>query len=318
MEPLFELAGVTHYYGRVCALRDVSLSVAAGAIGLIGQNGAGKSTLMQILLGLIRPTTGSVRLSVHELRRPGVEFRGRVGFMPERDAFVPGLKGVEYVALAGELSGMARRQAQRRAHETLSYLGLEEARYRLLEQYSVGMKQRLKLAAALVHDPDVLLLDEPTSGLDPEGRSAMLDVLRALAARPDRSLVLASHLLGDVERVCQTAIILNAGQVVGMGRIPDLCAVAARGYRIRWEGDGAGLLARLQDQGVEVHSGGRPGEARVIVPDGWTNRSFFAAARDRQVLLTGLEPDEENLEAVYHRLIGPGRAGDAGGQLPGR
>lgn len=303
MESLFELTAVTHYYGQVCALRDVSLTMAPGATGLIGQNGAGKSTLLQILLGLLQPTQGRVQVWGRPVRRAGIALRGRVGFMPERAAFVPGLKGVEYVALAGQLSGMSRRQAWRRAHETLSYLELEEARYRLLEQYSTGMKQRLKLAAALVHDPEVLLLDEPTAGLDPDGRAAMLDVLRALAARPHRSLLLSSHLLGDIERVCQTAIILNAGRVVGTGRIAELRTAAARGYRLRWEGDGRNFLAGLQAQGVEVRHAGRPSEARVLVPEGWRTASFFGVARQEQVLLNGLEPEEEDLEAVYQRLI---------------
>ncbi len=307
MPPLFELSGVTHYYGRVCALRNVSLTVPDGAIGLIGQNGAGKSTLLQILLGLIRPTVGTIQVLGRAGPAAGVRLRGRVGFMPERDSLVPGLKGIEYVALAGELCGMPRRQALRRAHETLSYLGLEEARYRPLEQYSVGLKQRLKLAATLVHDPDVLLLDEPTSGLDPEGRAAMLDVLRALAARPHKSLVLSSHLLSDIERVCQTAIMLDAGQVVGLGRIAELCSASARSYQIRWDGDGTGLIAQLRARGAEVLVRERRGEARVVVPEGWTNRAFFAVARDQQVLLTGLVPEEEDLEAVYHRLLGSSR-----------
>jgi ABC-2 type transport system ATP-binding protein len=304
MPSLFSLAGVTHCYGQTCALENVSLNVESGAIGLIGQNGAGKSTLIHILLGLLRPTKGSVEVLGHRLPAWAVRLRGRVGFMPERDAFVPGLTGIEYAALAGELCGMARRQALRRAHETLSWLGLEEARYRPSEQYSVGMKQRLKLAAALVHDPDVLLLDEPTSGLDPEGRAAMLDVLRALAARPAKSLLLSSHLLGDIERVCQTAVILNAGRVVSVGRIPDLRGASRRCYRIACEGDDAGLLAALRARGAEVQEGGRPGQSRVFVPEGWTNRSFFAAAAERQTLLVGIEPEEEDLEAVYRRLIG--------------
>ena len=303
MGVLFELAAVTHYYGRVCALRDVTLTVPEGAIGLIGQNGAGKSTLLQVLLGLIRPTAGSVQVLGQTGPAASVQLRGQVGFMPEREALVPGLKGIEYAALAGELCGMPRRQALRRAHETLSYLGLEEARYRNLEQYSVGMKQRLKLAAALVHDPDLLLLDEPTAGLDPDGRTAMLEVLRALAARPHKSLVLSSHLLGDIERVCQTAVMLHAGQIVGGGRIADLCTAATQRYRIRWDGEGGRLLARLQSWGAAVQPSDRAGEARVVVPEGWSNRQFFVAAHDERTLLTGLEPEEEDLEAVYHRLL---------------
>ena len=146
MTQLFQLTNVTHYYGRVCALREVSLAVDAGAIGLVGQNGAGKSTLIQILLGLIRPSRGTAQVLGQDMRASGIQLRGRIGYMPERDAMVPGLNGIEYAALAGELCGMSRKQALRRAHETLSWLGMEEARYRRLEQYSVGMKQRLKLA----------------------------------------------------------------------------------------------------------------------------------------------------------------------------
>lgn len=307
MDPLLELVGVNHYYGRHWALRDVSLTVRCGAIGLVGQNGAGKSTLIHLLLGLLRPTTGSLKVLGREPRAVATGFRGSVGFMPERESLLPGLKGIEYVALAGELSGMPRRDALRRAHETLSYLGLEEARYRAVEQYSVGMKQRLKLAAALVHDPELLLLDEPTAGLDPDGRAAMLDVLAVLGARPNKSLVLSTHLLGDVERICEEAIFLDGGKVVGTGRIADLRTVSARGYRIRWRGDGGHMAAGLQARGAEVHLSTRPGEARVIVPEGWRHREFFVTARQSGVLLTGLEREEEDLEAVYQRLIGSGK-----------
>jgi ABC-2 type transport system ATP-binding protein len=305
MDALLELHQVTHFYGQTCALRDVDLVVAPGAVGLVGQNGAGKSTMMQILLGLIQPSRGSARVLGQDVQTSGVPLRGRIGFMPERDAVVPGLNGIEYVALAGELCGMPRRQALRRAHETLSYLGLEDARYRRLEQYSVGMIQRLKLAATLVHDPELLLLDEPTAGLDPEGRSAMLDLLTGLAARPGKSLVLASHLLGDIERVCQSAIIMNQGQVVGFGRLDELCSRRPRCYQLTWEGEEGGVggfLASLQARGVEVQSE-RPGRARALVPQDWMTRTFFAEARQHGLSLTGLQLEEEDLEAVYHRVV---------------
>lgn len=303
MTPLLHLRRVSHFYGDNCALREVDLAIEPGAIGLVGQNGAGKSTMMQILLGLIRPTRGTATVLGHDVRAAGIRLRGRVGFMPERESIVPGLNGIEYVALAGELCGMPRRQAMRRAHETLSYLGMEDARYRRLEQYSVGMIQRLKLAATLVHDPDLLLLDEPTAGLDPEGRSAMLALLGALASRPGKSLVLSSHLLGDIERVCTTAVILNQGQVVGVGSLAELRAERQRCYRLRWEGDATGFLATLRERGVDVRGDGHGDQARAIVPDGWNTRTFFADAHQHAVLLTGLEPEEEDLEAIYHRII---------------
>jgi ABC-2 type transport system ATP-binding protein len=198
---------------------------------------------------------------------------------------------------------MSRKQALRRAHETLSWLGMEDARYRRLEQYSVGMKQRLKLAATLVHDPDVLLLDEPTAGLDPDGRADMLSLLSSLAARPNKSLVLSSHLLGDVERVCTSAVVLDRGQLVGTGRIEDMCRSRRTCYRIRWQGEGDGFLTELGELGCDVRLDNRADEACVVVPHDWTTRKFFATASRHAVLLTGLESEEEDLEAVYHRLI---------------
>ena len=279
------------------------MSVEAGAIGLVGQNGAGKSTLLQILLGLIRPTQGVARVLGMDVRAAGVRVRGRVGYMPERGAIVPGLRGVEFVALAGQLSGMPRLQSRRRAHEVLSYLGLEEARYRYLEQYSVGMKQRLKLAAALVHDPQVLLLDEPTAGLDPEGRTAMLGVLRALAQRPNRSLILSSHLLGDIERVCQSAVILDRGVVVRMGRIEEFRQAAAKCFRIRCSGDATDLFASLRRQGVEVDAGTGDAACRIRLPAQLSTRDVFAESLRHRVLITGLEPDEEDFAMAYRRML---------------
>ena len=178
MTPLIELTDLSRTFGPFHALRGVTLQLAPGRIGLLGPNGAGKSTLLKILMGLLSPTSGSGRILDHELSPSGsgegdFELRRLIGFMPEADALVPGLRGVDYVSLAGELYGLPRKQALRRAHEVLTYLQLEEARYRRLEEYSTGMKQRLKLAQSIVHDPPVLLLDEPTSGLDPAGRDAM-------------------------------------------------------------------------------------------------------------------------------------------------
>jgi len=304
MTLLMDLTGITHWYGHVRALHDLTIRTDPGAIGLVGQNGAGKSTLMQILLGLIRPTQGTARVLGYDVRTSGVALRSRIGFMPERNALVPGLNGIEYVALAGELCGMPRRQALRRAHETLSHLGMEDARYRRLDEYSLGMTQRIKLAATLVHDPDLLLLDEPTAGLDPEGRAAMLTLLGTLAARPGKSLLLASHLLGDIERVCSSAIILHQGRVMSVGRLEQLRAARQRCYRLKWEGNGEAFVAALRARGAEIADLGRDGLVRARVPDDWQTRAFFAEARAHALLLTGLEAEEEDLDAVYHRLVG--------------
>jgi ABC-2 type transport system ATP-binding protein len=300
---LIELDQVSHSYGTVSALRDVTLRIAPGAIGLIGQNGAGKSTLLKILLGLIVPTHGGGTVLGMDLRHSGLALRGRIGFMPEAESLIPGVAGVGLVALAGELCGMPRKQALRRAHEVLSYLDLEEARYRRCEEYSVGMKQRLKLAVALVHDPELLLLDEPTAGLDPAGRDSMLELLRALAARHGKSLVLSTHLLGDVERVCEHVVIVDRGTVVGVGRLGDLLRTGAGRFRLRWHGAAAGFFADLETAGAKVVANGRPDEALVETPEAWTARRFFELSAGHALTLREVMPQGEDLEGLYHRLI---------------
>ncbi len=303
-EPLIDLHHVTRRFGPVTALDDVSLRVAPGRIGLLGPNGAGKSTLLKLVLGLLPPTSGHGTVLGHELvAGDNWQVRRKIGFMPEADALVPGLKGVEYVALAGELSGMPRRQAQRRAHEVLTYLELEDARYRKLEEYSTGMKQRLKLAQALVHDPPVLLLDEPTSGLDPAGRDAMLRLLFRLGRDHGKSLILSTHLLGDVEQVCEQVVILYGGKVRGQGGVRELCASRQDRYRLQILGDPTVFLEEMALEGVKVLANNGRGEVRVAVPPGWVTRAFFALADNHGVVLRGLQRDDESLEEMFHRVI---------------
>jgi len=302
---LLELAGISHTYGTFPALKEVTVRLQPGAIGLVGQNGAGKSTLLKILLGLIRPSQGTGRVLGQPLGKGRSNRRSRIGFMPEAESLVPGIRGVDLVALAGELSGMPRRQALRRAHEVLSYLELDEARYRRCEDYSVGMRQRLKLAAALVHDPQLLLLDEPTAGLDPAGRDAMLQLLQAIAARHGKSLILSTHLLGDIDRICGQVMILDRGTVLGCGPIATLRQVGARRVRLRWYGDSTEFVPSLQRAGIAFQDV-RPGEAIVEVPAVWQNVAFFSLARESQVTLTDVVPLEEDVARLYHRLIGGG------------
>jgi ABC-2 type transport system ATP-binding protein len=309
---LVELHGVSRWYGSQQALRDVSLRLLPGRTGLLGPNGAGKSTLLKVLLGLLPPSSGEVRVLGQDVARAGALLRRAVGYMPESGALVPGLRGVDYVSLAGELYGMPRREAQRRAHEVLGYLGLEEARYRKLEEYSTGMKQRLKLAQALVHDPPVLLLDEPTSGLDPAGRDAMLRLLLELGREHGKSLVLCTHLLGDVERVCETVLILHRGRLVRQGGVAELCAHRQDRYRLQIQGDPTAFREELRLEGVRVlHDNGR-GELRVGVPPGWVTRAFFTLAANHGVLLRGLVRDDERLEELFGRILTEEERGEHG------
>lgn len=304
--PLVELSRLSHFYGSFQALKDVSFSVAPGAIGLVGQNGAGKSTLLKLLLGLMRPTSGGGSVLGCDLVREQRLLRGRIGFMPEAESLIPGVRGVDLVTLAGELSGMPRRQASRRAHEVLSYLELDEVRYRKCDEYSVGMKQRLKLAAALVHDPQLLLLDEPTAGLDPAGRDAMLRLLHAIASRHGKSLILSTHLLGDIDRVCEQVIIVDRGSILGVGRIGDLRQHWRNRFRLRWRGDGSAFVSSLRHAGVTVEELPRAETVLAEVPNEWNNVRFFELASQHHVTLSDVVPEEEDLQQLYHRLIGTG------------
>jgi ABC-2 type transport system ATP-binding protein len=300
---LIELDRITRWYGSQRALHDVSLSLQPGRIGLLGPNGAGKSTLLKILLGLLPPSSGSGRLLGYDLASAGSTLRRAIGYMPETAALVPGLTGSEYVALAGELYGMPRKQALRRAHEVLSCMDLEDARYRRLEQYSTGMKQRLKLAQALVHDPPVLLLDEPTSGLDPAGREAMLRLLLSLGRDHGKSVLLCTHLLGDVERVCETVVILHDGQVLRQGSVAELRTTRQDRYRLQIQGEPNGFLHDLSLEGVKVLQDNGRGSLRLAVPNGWTVRAFFTLADNNGVVLRGVQRDDEDLEELFHRVL---------------
>jgi ABC-2 type transport system ATP-binding protein len=301
--PLIELHHVDRWYGTQQALRDVCLTLEPGRIGLLGPNGAGKSTLLKILMGLLPPSSGGGSLLNRSIQEAGSELRRAVGYMSEADSLIPGLRGAEYVALAGELYGMPRRQALRRAHEVLSYLDLEDARYRRLEEYSTGMKQRLKLGQALVHDPQVLLLDEPTTGLDPAGRESMLRLLLDLGKNHGKSLLLSTHLLGDVERVCETVVILHQGQVLRQGQVDELRTRRQDRYRLQIQGNPKAFVDDLRLEGARVMDDNGRGELRVAVPPGWATRAFFALADNHGLLLRGLQSDDEELEELFHRVI---------------
>ncbi len=306
---LIELHHLSRRFGPVEALREVTLQLPPGRIGLLGPNGAGKSTLLKILMGLLPPTSGSGRV----LNQPigastfgleaAVQLRRLIGFMPEADALVPGMRGVDYVAFAGELYGLPRKHAQRRAHEVLTYLELEEARYRRVEEYSTGMKQRVKLAQALIHDPPLLLLDEPTSGLDPAGRDAMLRLLLELGRDHGKSMLLCTHLLADVETVCEQVVIVYQGQIRGQGSVRDLCARRHDRYRLQLQGDLAVYREELQLEGVKILHDNGQGDWRVQVPEGWVTRAFFALAENHQVIVRGLQRDDESLEEMFLRII---------------
>src|SRR5256714_12957745 len=245
------LDGVTVTYGKNRALRDVTSSFAAGAVGLLGPNGAGKSTMLKSLLGFLVPERGRLRVLGLDVAEAPLEIRARVGYMPESDSHIPGMNAVSFVAYCGELAGLPRVDAMQRAHEVLFYVGLGEARYRNVDTYSTGMKQRIKLAQALVHDPDLVLLDEPTNGMDPKGREEMLALIRDLAEDKHISLILSSHVMPDVESVCESVVVMNRGRVVMTGPIATLKGPTGRMFEVRIKGDRAAFVEQLHKERFE-------------------------------------------------------------------
>src|ERR1051325_1805356 len=232
-DPVVVLEGVPVTYGQSRPRRDVTTSFSAGAVGLLGPNGAGKSTLIKALLGFVVPARGRMRVIGLDVAESPLEIRARVGYMPESDAHIPGMNAVSFVGYCGELAGLPRVDAMQRAHEVLFYVGLGEARYRNVETYSTGMKQRIKLAQALVHDPDLLFLDEPTNGMDPKGRDEMLELVRDLGHGKGVNLILSSHLLPDVEYTCDDVVVIDKGRVAVHGLIESLKQPRGRVYELR-------------------------------------------------------------------------------------
>jgi len=303
--PVVALDNVTVLYGRNAALRGVTTTFAGGAVGLLGPNGAGKSTMIKALLGFVAPDSGVMRVLGLDVATSPLDIRARVGYMPESDAHIPGMNAVSFVAYCGELAGLPRVDATQRAHEVLFYVGLGEARYRNLETYSTGMKQRIKLAQALVHDPDLLFLDEPTNGMDPKGRDEMLELVRDLAHNKGMHLILSSHLLPDVEYTCDAVVVMDKGAVVAAGPIDALKQPRGRVYelRIKTSGDLASFLELLKGAGLECHATDED-VMRVFVPGDGGARALFALAAQEGVQVRHLRPSVPTLEDVFAHAVG--------------
>ncbi len=326
-----DLKGVTVHYGKQAALSDVTAVFPPGAVGLLGPNGAGKSTLLKALLAFLVPARGTMRVLDLDVAASALDIRRRIGYMPESDAHIPGMNAVSFVAYCGQLAGLPGVDAMQRAHEVLYYVGLGEARYRNVETYSTGMKQRIKLAQALVHDPDLLFLDEPTNGMDPKGREEMLELIRDLAHAKGVNLILSSHLLPDVEYTCDHVVVLDKGRVVAQGPIADLkqsmahvvvleAAEAAavgpqasaaeapkprtgRVFELHIKGNEAAFRDALRAAGFDCRAADED-MLHLVVPDGADVRQVFTVAARERIQIRHLKPSVMTLEDVFARAVG--------------
>ncbi len=296
--PLISTRSLTHRYpGDVLALDGLTLDVESGVIGLVGANGAGKSTLLKILLGLLDPTSGEATVLGFDVRREGTRIRALVGYMPEHDCLPPDVSATEFVSHMGRMSGLPKAAARERTADVLRHVGLYEERYRPISGYSTGMKQRVKLAQALVHDPKLLLLDEPTNGLDPAGRDDMLKLIRRTGQEFGIATVVASHLLGEIERVCTYLLAIDAGHLL---RSAPLSTFTERtGTLVVEVEEGAEALAgRLAGQGVNA----RVETARTILVDVPDERPYDLvrdAVADLGLGLVRLEQRRHRLEDLF-------------------
>jgi ABC-2 type transport system ATP-binding protein len=297
------LESVSVAYGKSAALRDVTASFLGGATGLLGPNGAGKSTMLKALLGFLVPSTGRMNVLGLDVAKAPLDIRRRIGYMPESDGHIPGMNAVSFVAYCGQLAGLPHSDAMQRAHEVLYYVGLGEARYRNVETYSTGMKQRIKLAQALVHDPDLLFLDEPTNGMDPKGRDEMLELVRDLAHEKQINLILSSHLLPDVEFTCDRVVVLDKGQVVAQGPIETLKGTRKQVFELRIKGDRPAFEATLVAAGFECHETDED-IMRVLVAPEQGARDLYALANREKVQVRHLRPSVPTLEDVFAKAVG--------------
>ncbi|MSR73999.1 MAG: ABC transporter ATP-binding protein [Planctomycetes bacterium] len=301
--PLIDVRGIRVDYGDgLLALDGLDLCLPRGCHGLLGVNGAGKSTLLKVLLGLLRPRAGSGTVLGEPIHGAGERLRLRIGYMPESDAHLGDLPAIESVAMLGELSGLGATEATRRAHEVLHYCGLGEARMRSADGFSAGMRQRLKLAGALVHDPELLFLDEPANGLDPAGRETMLAMLREVAAR-GVSIIVSTHLLPDVHELCDSVVIVSKGRVVRSGRVDELITGLADLWRIQIDGSVDAYAKALEAEGLEPRLDNTRGVVAVQCQPHSGTTALFRAAVNASVGIRELSPGTKSIEDVFFESI---------------
>ncbi|MEP7011265.1 MAG: ABC transporter ATP-binding protein [Acidobacteriota bacterium] len=303
--PVIDLEGLEVTLGKRRILHGLTAKLTGRSIGLLGPNGAGKTTLLHTLLGFYAPSAGTARLLGHDIRSKGRDIRALMGYMPENDAFVAGLSGVRFVRLMAELSGLPPEQALERAHESLFYVGLGEARYRPVDSYSLGMKQLAKLAQALVHGPKVLFLDEPTNGLDPPARSRMLHLIRDIRDAGQVRVILSSHLLRDVEECCEEVLVLKNGQIATYCNL-EAERSANRSFlelELRADNDNEQKFrTALDGLGCEVAEGSRR-RIKLVLPPGVEVRALYQAAADHSVQIRHLDYRRDSLEDIFLKAM---------------
>jgi ABC-2 type transport system ATP-binding protein len=304
--PVIELQGLEVQFGGRPILKGLNASLSGRCIGLLGPNGAGKTTLLHTLLGFHPPSKGTARIFGKDIQTEAREIRELMGYMPESDAFIGGMTGVRFVRLMGEVSGLPSERALERAHETMFYVGLGEARYRKVETYSLGMKQLAKLAQALVHGPRLLFLDEPTNGLDPSARERMLRLIHDIRDTGEVNVILSSHLLRDVEECCDEVLVLKGGNIATYCNLEEERRANRRFLELETRGgDDASFTAAVAALGVEMADGGKQGKQKMklVLPQGVEVRDLYRLAAERQVQIRRLDYKKDSLQDIFLKAM---------------
>jgi ABC-2 type transport system ATP-binding protein len=301
MTPVIELEGLGVRFGKREILKGLTCSLSGRTIGLLGPNGAGKSTLINTLLGFYQPSAGTARIFGHDIRTQTKQIRSVVGYMPENDAFIANMTAVSFIRFMGELSGLPSEAALERAHESLFYVGLGESRYRKVGTYSLGMKQLAKLAQAIVHGPKLIILDEPTNGLDPPARQRMIRMIKEMRQVHDVHIVLCSHLLRDVEEICEEVLILKDGRIVHYSNLEEERKANRHFVEMEPVGDSAGFAQALENMGCECALSAN--RLKAVLSNGMEIRDIYRLAAERDVQLRRLNYRRDTLEDIFLKAM---------------
>jgi len=306
MEKIIELKNITFSYGNFKAIDNITMEISQGIYGLLGPNGAGKTTLMKIILGFLNPSQGDGQVLNFNIRSDFIKMREKIGYMPEIDCLIPGMDGVNLTSYLGELSGMPKQEAVKRAHEVLYYVGLEESRYRIVDTYSSGMKQRLKLATALVHDPELLFLDEPTSGMDPQARKEMLELIQDISAKKTMNMIISSHILADIESTCENILIMNKGRIVSTQKVTDIQNEEKyNSYEMKLKGDIGEFKKQLPKFKLILNENNL---YQINLPVDFSASSLFNIAYKTKVQIRHFSPKKATLQDAFVHAIGEDNA----------
>lgn len=307
---VIEARGFTKRYGKFLALDGVSLDIPSASVGLLGANGAGKTTLIRSLLGIIKPSSGSAKVVGYDTRSQAIQVRERVGYMPEADALPMSTTAADFVGHMAEMSGLPPRQARQRAADILYQVGLGEERYRLIKGFSTGMRQRVKLAQAIVHDPQLVFLDEPTAGMDPQGREEMLELVERIYKRMGISVVFSSHILEDIERVCDYVVILDGGRVVASQSLAQAHEALGE-VTLELDGDRAAFLQALKARGVTASEFVSDATGQPLLLVDVHDEAVYDAIRDvaveQKAVIRNLRSRSRSLEDLYLTEVGASR-----------